>query len=419
MEHFFEKVEGWFTFPKLYTEMVNRFPSGSTFVEVGVWKGRSVAYMAVEIINSQKDIKFHAVDPFEFSEEYGGEPLMQVTDAMYNHFMENLAPVKDNIIVQRYYSADAADLFEDESLEFVFIDAAHDYENKVRDILAWLPKLKKNGVLAGHDVDREIIRKAVSDTIGFFDQRDDELIWVVEKKDVIEPVHSDFSAFKPKEYIHFIPYVNAPELLEKALLSSASVAAGDLGIVIDNRNDMFQPSPQAIINRLKLNDRFKVYCPDVPLTTAQTMNLIKSMATKLRCKFFTWMHSDGEITAGDGLNLVEEARKRNASGENWGVLFTHYDVFCAFNVEALKKTGDWDWLRFPYYHLDVDYYHRLRVAGFPCIDYPYHQYITVVHNNDASNTRKNDDVRGAVVDAMNLSADKLLKDKYDGVDISK
>lgn len=55
--------EDWFSYANLYSEMVNRFPSGSHFFEIGSWKGKSSAYMAVEIVNSGKDIKFDCIDP--------------------------------------------------------------------------------------------------------------------------------------------------------------------------------------------------------------------------------------------------------------------------------------------------------------------------------------------------------------------
>ena len=62
MNHFHYKIPGWFTFPRLYSTMVDRFPSGAHFVEVGTWQGSSAAYMAVEIINSGKNIKFDCID---------------------------------------------------------------------------------------------------------------------------------------------------------------------------------------------------------------------------------------------------------------------------------------------------------------------------------------------------------------------
>ena len=58
MEHFYNNIKGWFNFDDLYSEMVAKHPSGSHFVEIGCWRGKSTAFMAVEIINSNKDIKF-------------------------------------------------------------------------------------------------------------------------------------------------------------------------------------------------------------------------------------------------------------------------------------------------------------------------------------------------------------------------
>ena len=50
--------------------MVEKFSSGSKFVEVGSWKGKSAAYMAVEIINSKKKITLDCIDTWEGSNEH-------------------------------------------------------------------------------------------------------------------------------------------------------------------------------------------------------------------------------------------------------------------------------------------------------------------------------------------------------------
>jgi hypothetical protein len=41
--------------------------------------------------------------------------------------------------------------FKDRSLDFVFIDAQHDYKSVSRDISYWLPKVKPGGFISGHD----------------------------------------------------------------------------------------------------------------------------------------------------------------------------------------------------------------------------------------------------------------------------
>lgn len=64
MEHFYKEInsENWFGYENLYSYVVDKFDSGSHFVEVGVWKGMSACFMAVEITNSGKDIKFDCVE---------------------------------------------------------------------------------------------------------------------------------------------------------------------------------------------------------------------------------------------------------------------------------------------------------------------------------------------------------------------
>lgn len=151
MEHFYKKLgESWFTYPKLYSDMVKRFNSGSRFVEIGAWKGMSAAYMAVEIINSEKDIKFDCIDIWEYS-DIQNDIAEHKFKNLYNTFLTNIAPVKHIINPVKGISWETAKLYDDETFDFIFIDAAHDYESVKRDIITWLPKLKKNGIIAGHD----------------------------------------------------------------------------------------------------------------------------------------------------------------------------------------------------------------------------------------------------------------------------
>lgn len=152
MEHFYQNLEGWFTFPDLYKRIANHYPDGSHFVEVGVWKGASAAYMAVELINANKKIKFDCVDNWIGSVECPEPNLANDPDWLYKHFLQNMEPVKDIITPVRMNSLDAVKLYADNSLDFVFIDAEHFYESVLADIEAWYPKVKDStGIIAGHD----------------------------------------------------------------------------------------------------------------------------------------------------------------------------------------------------------------------------------------------------------------------------
>ncbi|HEX2747523.1 MAG TPA: class I SAM-dependent methyltransferase [Verrucomicrobiales bacterium] len=176
MEHFYHNIgEPWFTSQFVYTDAVNIFPDGAHFVEVGSWRGRSAAYMAVEIVNSQKFIRFDCVDTWTGSPEHReeGSPffvreLLDDPDYLYKEFLKNTESVAHIIRAIRRPSLEAVSLYLDRSLDFVFIDAAHDYGSVRADILAWLPKVKRGGVLAGDDYGEQWpgVEKAVSECIG-------------------------------------------------------------------------------------------------------------------------------------------------------------------------------------------------------------------------------------------------------------
>jgi hypothetical protein len=170
---------------------------------------------------------------------------------------------------------------------------------------------------------------------------------------------------------HFIPIVNGVnELLPKAIAGCHEL--WNETVIIDNRH-----SPDQLCIRLKtlLPEEIEIYMPDVPLTTAQTMNLMLRLTLQRGEKYFTWQHLDGVLHDGVGPELQAMAASRE---EPWGVIYTHHDVFAAWNCEALtalagygqalRGAGPWDWYQYPYYFLDNDIHERLEKAGFPCIE---------------------------------------------------
>jgi predicted O-methyltransferase YrrM len=62
-------------------------------------------------------------------------------------------------------SLEASKLYANKSLDFVFIDASHEYEDIKNDIIHWLPKVKIGGILAGHDMVWPGVARAVSELI--------------------------------------------------------------------------------------------------------------------------------------------------------------------------------------------------------------------------------------------------------------
>ena len=148
MKRWFQ-IQGWFNFADTYDRAVAHFPSGSHFVEVGCWKGRSSLYLLERIRESGKDIWLTCVDHFKGSKEHGDVD----GDALYAEFMENVRGYEGcELDVPRLPSLTVAKLFVDGSVDFVFLDGSHEEQDVYDDIAAWSPKLKPTGVLAGDDI---------------------------------------------------------------------------------------------------------------------------------------------------------------------------------------------------------------------------------------------------------------------------
>ena len=72
-------------------------------------------------------------------------------DDNYKHAKRCVEGFSTQII--RMKSLEAVRLFKDRSLDFVFVDAAHDEKSVKRDITAWSHKIKVGGIICGHDYD--------------------------------------------------------------------------------------------------------------------------------------------------------------------------------------------------------------------------------------------------------------------------
>lgn len=150
MNHFYFAIDGWFNYQHIYLEAVRRYDG--VFVEIGAWKGCSTSFLAVEAFRSQKAIDIHVVDTFAGSDEDAHLADPDLAN-LRETFDRNTAPVADLLTVHQMPSIEAAKLFEDGSVSFVMIDAAHDYESVKADIAAWMPKVKPGGWLCGDDIE--------------------------------------------------------------------------------------------------------------------------------------------------------------------------------------------------------------------------------------------------------------------------
>lgn len=155
LETALEGVEGWLHVDEavaLY-EHVRDHPSAGplTVVEIGSWKGRSTIAMAMALQDRGPDSgTVHAIDPHTGSREHR-EELGEVDT--YADFEANLerAGVRDRVEPIRAFSHEAAARFEPRSIDVLFVDGSHEYEDVKRDARTYVPLLSDRANVAYND----------------------------------------------------------------------------------------------------------------------------------------------------------------------------------------------------------------------------------------------------------------------------
>jgi hypothetical protein len=128
-------------------EIGSEFPQGRG-VEVGTFKGE----FSKRILEAWGG-KLYMVDVWRpLGEEYVDHSNHgNFENGVYGEAMRNTSGVEDRGIMIRATSEIASDLFQDNSLDFVYIDANHAYDYVKQDIELWYRKVKRGGYLCGHD----------------------------------------------------------------------------------------------------------------------------------------------------------------------------------------------------------------------------------------------------------------------------
>lgn len=144
--------------------------------EIGVYRGETSACL----IRAFHNCYWHFIDPWcEWPEDASyrkhkrtGSLSQQEWDAIYREALESIFKAEISVhtmpfsIIHRKTSAEVCRLFDDHSLDVVFIDANHQYADVKSDIEMWLPKVKKGGLICGHDYGGTYkgVKRAVDET---------------------------------------------------------------------------------------------------------------------------------------------------------------------------------------------------------------------------------------------------------------
>ena len=203
--------------------------------------------------------------------------------------------------------------------------------------------------------------------------------------------------------MHFIPYVNSPELLKTAYESCKHIK--DV-YIIDNREPYKNnPSPEEVVGDCD------VIVPTVHLSTAQVMNYMLQLSKVCGDSYFTWQHCDVSFEPAVITKFYDYLN--NLEGKDWGIIYTAYDLLAAYNVKAVDSIGGWDSLRFPWYFLDNDISIRLFKAGYKLVNAP---HFGEIHHHHSS-TIRNDSERGFINSYLFPVSEQLFHAKYSGQSI--
>lgn len=145
--------------------------------EIGVWEGENA-----EGLFETLDIeKLYLVDPYVgYIDQTQGKGL--VIRDFEGAKEETKARIGDNPAIFIYEKSEDAVRQVKEKLDFVYVDAAHTFDNILQDIEVWYPKVKKGGILSGHDfnvpdVSRAVIEFCSNRKIKFSTQPNNEHEW--------------------------------------------------------------------------------------------------------------------------------------------------------------------------------------------------------------------------------------------------
>lgn len=168
--------------------------NGIKIAEVGAWTG--LATCLLSLIAEANKGKVYSIDWFKGSTATNLENAGWVFN-IRGIFDKNLAQFEQTKTVEviQKTSEESVKDFGDGSLDVVFLDADHRYQQVKRDIELWLPKLKQGGLLCGHDCEVPF-RNGVS-----------EFMMVTQRKDIMEAIHpgvckavGELGGYKTRDY---------------------------------------------------------------------------------------------------------------------------------------------------------------------------------------------------------------------------
>jgi len=137
--------------PPVRIKKFKRMNLARLFGELGFQRGAEVGvaggHYSEELCRFISNLELLCVDPWEkYSENPRGQDNQE---EMHNRTKKVLAPYKVKLVKAK--SMDAVRNVAMESLDFVYIDGHHGFDYVMQDLIEWSKRVKKGGIVSGHD----------------------------------------------------------------------------------------------------------------------------------------------------------------------------------------------------------------------------------------------------------------------------
>lgn len=139
---------------------------------VGLEIGLAEGYTTRFLMESNDTLTLYCVDPYVNYIDWNGNNLNE-RENVYQQFLENTKQFSNRIKFIRKFSDDAVSDIEDESLDFIFIDGLHTYDQVTKDMTNYYSKVKPGGIFSGHDYR---VIKCINDAVNDFAKKMDKVV---------------------------------------------------------------------------------------------------------------------------------------------------------------------------------------------------------------------------------------------------
>ena len=166
-------------------DMLVRFlPRRSIGAEIGVFRGE----FSATILRALEPTELHLVDPWDIAYgekypdwgDYTQRGQLTTARALAETVSRTTSSFKTKVIVAKDFSLPWLEKAPDAYFDWIYIDSTHTYEDTARELALGARKVKRDGILCGHDfeIDRRAYHHGVFQAVTEFIRKGEfELIW--------------------------------------------------------------------------------------------------------------------------------------------------------------------------------------------------------------------------------------------------